>query len=412
MKLASIETGHALRSGPATAAGPGTLADDKPAKPGAGTLKTLGTVFVVFLVLRGLLFGFNYLGRSMTQSKSPALDFSKLGPYWDGWIRFDAGWFMGVVKTGYRLNGPDMTKTQSNVAFFPLFPYAVRAATKLVGGRNHWYAGLFISNVATMFGLFFVFRIARRGLDEDGARRTLMYMLLFPSSFFFSSYYSEGVLLLTTAASFDAFLRKRYFQSGVWGYLAALARMTGVILLPAFVLGLLWERRGKFSRADLPVLWLLLIPCGLLTLMLLMNVRVGDPLAFVHSHAAWFRKPTLPHETLIQGFRSIDWSLPFEVGNTMRVIDCVSAVGFLILPFFLLKTYHKSLAIYSLAVILMPLSSGAVYSMTRFELAAFPSFFGLARLGRNREVDRCIVAGFAIFLGLFSLGFTNWYFIG
>jgi hypothetical protein len=139
---------------------------------------------------------------------------------------------------------------------------------------------------------------------------------------------------------------------------------------------------------------------------------VGDPLAFLHAHAAWLRKPTLPHQTLWQGLRSIDWSLPFRSENMMLIIDCLSAIAFLILPAFLLKTFHKSLAVYSLLVILMPLSSGAVYAMTRFELAAFPSFFVLARLGSNRNVDRFIVAVSAMFLGLLNLGFTNWYFIG
>ncbi len=410
MKIATVEAGHVVQSAPASV--PRTAAGGGLTEAGGGALKDLRTVIVLFVVLRGLLFGFHYVGRSMTQSNNPSLSFTKLGPYWDGWIRYDAGWFMGVVKGGYRLAGPDLSKTQSNVAFFPLFPYTVRAATKLVGGRNHWYAGLLIANAATMFGLYFVFRIARRYLDDEGARRTLVYMLLFPSSFFFSSYYSEGLLLLTTAASFDAFLGKRYLRCGVWGYLAALTRITGVVLLPAFVLGLLWEKRGRLSRADLPALWLLLIPCGLLTFMAVLHARVGDPLAFVHVQPAWLRRPTLPHLTLWEGFAGIDWNLPFEAVNTMQVLDCMSAIVFLILPLYLLRTFHKSLAIYSLAVMLMPLSSGAVYSMTRFELAAFPSFFVLARLGANRDVDRFIVSASAIFLGLLSLGFSNWYFIG
>jgi hypothetical protein len=399
--------------GPAPAPDPESRpgAAGRVAKPSA--LKDLGTVIVLFVALRGLLFGFNYVGRSMTQSNNPALQsFPGLSPYWNGWFRSDAGWYASVVRKGYTLAGFDPSKTQTNVAFFPLFPYAVRAATKLVGGRNHWYAGLFITNAATLFGLLFVFRIARRYLDEEGARRSLVYLLLFPTSFFFLSYYSEGLQLLTTAASFDAFLSKKYFRSGVWGYLAALTRNPGILLFPAFVVGLLWEKRGKLGRADLPALWLLLIPCGLLTFMAILQANVGDPLVFLRAHAAWLRTPTLPHHTLWQGFSRIDWSLPFQAVNMMQLLDCVTAIAFLGLPLFLIKRYHVSLALFSLAVILMPLCSGAMYSMMRFELAAFPSFFVLAQLGANRCVDRFIVAVSAMFLGLLNLGFTNWYFIG
>jgi hypothetical protein len=306
----------------------------------------------------------------------------------------------------------DLTKSQSNVTFFPLYPYTVRAASKLVGGRNHWYAGLAVSNVATVFGLFYVLRIARRYLGDEGARRALVYLLLFPSSFYFSAYYSEGLFLLTTAASFYHFLGRRYFLCGVFGYLAALTRNPGVLLFPAFVFGWLWEKRARFSRDDLPALWLLLIPCGLLTFMGVLYLRVGDPLAFVHAQAAWLRKPTFFLETLRTEFGMIDWRMPCNADHMIKAGDFLSSLAFLVLPLFLLRKFDKSLAAFSLLAILMPLSSGTVISMMRYELAAFPSFFVLARLGANRNVDRAIVAASALLLGLLSLGCSNWYFIG
>jgi hypothetical protein len=375
-------------------------------------LKDLGTVIVLFLTLRGFLFGFNYVGRSMTQMTNPALCFSRLGPFWDAWIRYDAGWYWGMVKHGYRSSGDGKWTTHSNVVFFPLYPYLIKAATKLVGGTNHWYAGLAISNVSTALALFLMLRMARRYVDEECARRSLVYLLLFPSSFFLSSYYTEGLFLLTVTASFASFLKRRYFLCGVWGYLAAMTRNPGVLLFPSFVLGLLWERRGKLSRADLPALWLLLIPCGLLTFMAVLYRKVGDPLAFLHWQAAWLSKPTFPLQAIGRGFRETDWSLPLDALNMLRIMDLASAIVFLVLPFGLLKKYDKSLAIFALLAVLMPLSGGLVRSMMRYELAAFPSFFVLAQLGANRNVDRFIVAVSAMFLGLLNLGFTNWYFIG
>jgi hypothetical protein len=343
---------------------------------------------------------------------NPALCFSRLGPFWDAWIRYDAGWYWHLVKLGYTPSGDGKWTTQANVVFFPLYPYLIRLATKLVGGTNHWYAGLAISNVATALALFFMLRIARRYVDEDCARRSLVYLLLFPSSFFLSSYYTEGLFLLTATASFASFLKKRYFLCGVWGYLAAMTRNPGVLLFPSFVLGLLWERRGRLSRADLPALWLLLIPCGLLTFMAILYRKVGDPLAFLHWQAAWLSKPTFPLKTLWKESGAVDWSLPLDPLNMVRIMDIASGVLFLILPVGLLKKYDKSLVIFALLALLMPMASGTIHSMMRYELVAFPSFFVLAEVGANRNIDRFIVSASAIFLGLLSLGFTNWYFIG
>jgi hypothetical protein len=48
----------------------------------------------------------------------------------------------------------------------------------------------------------------------------------------------------------------------------------------------------------------------------------------------------------------------------------------------------------------------------RCEVVAFPSFFALARFGEDRGVDRLIVFGSALFLGLFKLAFANGFFFG
>src|SRR5688572_32510267 len=43
----------------------------------------------------------------------------------DIWGRWDTGWYMGIAREGYLFNG-DLTQQQSNVTFFPFYPYLVR----------------------------------------------------------------------------------------------------------------------------------------------------------------------------------------------------------------------------------------------------------------------------------------------
>jgi hypothetical protein len=409
MGVIANRAGHALRPFSAFVKEAPTATDQPPR-----ALKDLVSVLLLFVALRGLLFGFVFYGKALSHW-GPAYPYvypsMKMEGYWYNWTRWDSDWYRDVLLNGYTLE-PKQQAGRTNVAFFPLFPYAVGATSVVLGGVNHWTAGLLITNLATAFSLFFILRIARRFLDEDGARRSLVYLLLFPGSFFFSAYYTEGLFLLTTSASIYYYLEKRYFLCGVWGYLAAMTRDPGVLLFPSFVLGWFWDRRGRIGWEDLRMLWLLLIPAGLLTFMGILYAQVGDPLAFLHAHESWDRRPTFFPVTIWNGLQAIDWSFPNNERNMLKVLDCVTGIGFLVLPFFLFRKVDKAVAIYALLGILMPLSSGGMSSMIRFSVVLFPSFFVLAQWGENRRVDRLIVSASAMFLGLLTLGFTNWYFIG
>jgi hypothetical protein len=276
---------------------------------------------------------------------------------------------------------------------------------------RYWEPGLILSNVSLVLALAYMLRIGRLGLDEEGTRRSLVYLLAYPTSFFFSAFYSEGLFLLTTTASFYHYLKGRHLRCGVWGLLAAMTRSPGILLFPSLVLGHLWQRRFKVSRSDLSLLWLGLIPCGLASVMGIMYWKLGDPMAFSKAHAAWGRSFQMPYITVWTALRAVDWSFPIEsMGNTITALEVVSALAFLALPILLLRRgFHKALPIYAISLILMPLSTGSTMSMMRCEVVSFPAFLALAQLGKNRTLDRLIVFGSALFLGLFKLAFANAY---
>ncbi len=375
-------------------------------------LREVATVVLLFTAWRAMLFGLVFLGGAMTRER-PDRDADTFawqafpGSYfWDGWARWDSGWYMTIVEHGYRIQRGG----QSNVAFFPLYPYATAAVAKVVG--NPWAAGLIVSNASVLMSLFFLRRIALHSLDPDGAKRSLVYLLSFPTSFFLSSFYTEGMFLLVTAASFYHYLRGDFFRCGAWGFLACMTRHAGLALFVAFAVGQAWNVGSRASRFRASSLWLLLIPCGTLGVMLIMYVQVGDPLAFLKAHAAWGRSFLLPHRTLAGALARTDWSFPRDMMNTITFMDAVSVVPFLILPLLMFRKFDVSLPIYSLLMVLIPLASGSVKSMMRVEAVAFPAFLALARLGANRDVDRAIVFVSGLFLGLLTIQFANWYWVG
>ena len=366
-------------------------------------------VLLIFLLWRGALFAFDFVGGAVTIERSPNgnKDYQAFEKnwFWDGWARWDSGWYKRIVEKGYYFEGK-----QSNVAFFPLYPYLTRAVAKLTG--NHWAAGLIVSNLSLLLALFFIFGIARMYLDQEGAQRSLVYLLVFPTSFFFSSYYTEALFLLTTSASFYFYLKEKYFWCGAWGLLATMTRSTGVALFIAYVLGYLWNKRFRPSQMSPAILWILLIPCGVLVFMAILHYQVGNALAFVKGQEGWGRSFVFPLKTFSDELKRVAFSFPRGELNMTIFIDAVSAMVFLVVPFILLGRFDVSLILYSLLLILIPLSTGKVLSLTRFEVVAFPAFFAFARLGENRTVDRLITSVFALFLGLYALQFFNWYWAG
>src|SRR5512137_431062 len=156
----------------------------------------LRAVLLPFAWTRLLLLGVAWFGAQVSVSWSyPFPEAARRG--WaflpgsllDAFGRWDAHWYLDVAARGYALRGP-LASVQSNVAFFPLYPWLVRALAAVLPGSGEaslFVAGLLVSNAALLGGLWIAWRIARDATDEETAGRTVLYLLLFPAGFVLSA---------------------------------------------------------------------------------------------------------------------------------------------------------------------------------------------------------------------------------
>ena len=76
-------------------------------------------------------------------------------PWLDAFGRWDAHWYLDVASRGYELRGP-LGSVQSNVAFFPLYPWTVRAlhalAARAAARRPGSSPRMAVSNAALLRG--------------------------------------------------------------------------------------------------------------------------------------------------------------------------------------------------------------------------------------------------------------------
>jgi Gpi18-like mannosyltransferase len=125
------------------------------------------------------------------------------------WLRSDALWYLKIALNGYGLSEP-------NVHHLPLYPVLIRLAHEIIGGHITLSA-LLVSNLAFILALSYVYRLVR--LDETGsiARRTVIYLAIFPTAFFYLAGYTESLFLLGSVSSFYYARQRAWFKAGLLG---------------------------------------------------------------------------------------------------------------------------------------------------------------------------------------------------
>ena len=101
----------------------------------------LRAILLPFLWTRLLLVGLAWFGDQMSVSWTyPFPEAARRGwafvpsTWIDSFGRWDAHWYLDVASRGYELRGP-LVSVQSNVAFFPLYPFTVRVLHAVLPGH-------------------------------------------------------------------------------------------------------------------------------------------------------------------------------------------------------------------------------------------------------------------------------------
>ncbi|HEX8153443.1 MAG TPA: hypothetical protein VF698_09975 [Thermoanaerobaculia bacterium] len=300
----------------------------------------------------------------------------------------DATWYQAIADVGYERRAFD-TSRQTTWAFFPLYPLTVR----YVRVTPHYSLnGMVVSHLAFLGALLLLGAVARGGgMSVEDSQRAIWCAALFPTSYFFSLPLPEAFFLLLSLAAWRAAQTETWWAMGVLGGLAALARPGGILLVIPLTL-LAWRKaRGQ-------VAWVALVPLGTATFMLFLDRITGNPFAFRDIQTAWYRTPApfwaaFGRYTANPAMLSDPWNF--------LVLNFVMAVAVLLAALMFLARREWALGLYTLAAILMPLSTGSLQSVSRYAVVIFPIFLLLAMAGRRPNAERVILATSALLLGWF-----------
>ncbi len=296
----------------------------------------------------------------------------------------------------------------TDMAFFPLFPLLIRILGSLVG--NHLVAGLLISNASFFFGLLYLYKLLEHEYDRSVARRAIFYVSIFPSAFFFSAVYTESLFFMLTVASFYYMRMHHWWFAGAIGFLAALTRVEGVLLVVPFLIEWYSQYKPNLKQHLSNLLPGGLIPLGLFTYMAFLWVLVGDPLYFSHVQIHWNRHFALPWVSVVNSLHQIATATQGQTiaNQLMELSFTFLMIGVLIVGW---KQLRPSYIAYMALSILIPMSTSSLMSMPRFALVLFPMFAILGRDGERPWVNNLILAFSLPLLGLFTVLFADWYWV-
>ena len=329
--------------------------------------------------------------------------------------RWDAAHYIHLIEEGYQ--GYTENGQHLFLVFFPGYVWAARLLRLVIPSTA--LAGMALSCLCYGGACCYLYRLAGEAYNGRVARDALLYMSLFPFSFFSGLVMTEGLFLLATTGACWYAWRGKWLAFGLFGALAALTRMTGLLVIAVGVIRLLEAYRpleppvGKsLGRCWKPLLLglpLTLLPAAGTLLYLLLNLWVdGDPFAFASHQEHWHQGYLWISQVVEYIGRYLGDNLGSSYGWAVWAPAlALFVVGLALLYWAALRRGHPAgLLAYGFCFFVATYSLSWLLSAGRYLSTCFVLFLFLAKLTQRRPALRAaLLGGEGVLLGVYLCAF-------
>jgi len=299
---------------------------------------------------------------------------------------WDGVWYGRIAQHGYIV----LPGTQSNTAFFPLFPILLRGLHALFG-VPYWTAGALVSNLSLAVAVVAFYELGLHVVgDRNLARRAACFMAVTPMGLVFSMSYPESFALALTSLVLLAAYADRWLLAAALVAAAVLARPEAVVCVFPLA-AIAWAARGRLDAGARGR--------ALASVLAAPAAAVSYPLYLwwsLHDFGAW-------------GTAQTHWGRSFSLAGPQRAFAALLRPGnerpvlvrdlvFFILYAALLvvaarRGVGSSWIVAGALVLVLPIFSGSFESEGRFGLLALPVYWAVGALVRRRRRELALQLG-------------------
>lgn len=274
-------------------------------------------------------------------------------------VRWDANFYISLTRDGYP---PFHPGPNHHLAFFPLYPLLVRALP-----FNAFWAAFLLSNACTLIAALGLARLLPR--PADGLRAAVLF-LASPGAHFFTYPYSEALFAAALAGCLLLLKSERYLLAGLAGAAASATRSPGVAAAVALGAQAIATRSARAALGGAVAL------CGIGAFMVWCHLAQGDALAFVHLQAFHGR-----HLSLLGPLKAF---FAFDCDPDYYLLS----IAALYLAARLVRRAPVWQWTTAAFLVLLPMSTGTLQAMIRYQAANVPLIAGIPLLYRGKAFWR------------------------
>jgi hypothetical protein len=311
----------------------------------------------------------------------------------NGLFQWDGLHYWQLIRRGYYVG----ENYDTTAPFFPGFPMLAWLVGRLFGASL--VGGIVLNHLCSIAGAFGIARLSRHlgigeNVDEGSrsavARDSTLFWLASPLTIFFCVFLSESLFASLSVFVMLGIVTRRYWMVLVAGVLLTCTRNSGIFVIACAAL-LAFERRREFRLSSRGWLALALTPIGLLAFMLYEQLKLGDPLAWVHDQVRWNRFLTTPWRTVADAWYGIP---PLNERKVDAMYPTQELLALAITaPLFLLRGRLRipwSILVLGIGEWMIPLLSHALFSASRYQAGNLYFALAIPAVLANRPTLRAL----------------------
>lgn len=322
------------------------------------------------------------------------------------WAVWDTKWYISIADDGYSKQEYPFQKID-NKGFLPLYAILLMIFGNLLFFGNFFLAGVVISNIFLILGIFLLFRLIRN--DSDLSKHihkpqdVFFYILTFPTAYILSAIYPESLFLFLSIAVFYAVHKNKIYTALILFGLACMTKTFGIFLSIPIVIHIYKHKKHIHLTQLISYIFVVfMIPIAYCAYMFYIS---GDAFAYIHIQEKFF---------------SHSWTNPFVeifrstfMGNFSQLWNGWFSLVTLIVLIVASKRIPISYTLYGIAVVLFTPTTGMVLGSSRYIASLFILPLALASLIKHEETKFgvltlfSVLQGFAIFWWVTGAGFVS-----